>query len=220
MKTLFISRKVEEEGELAAFCQQHNLQLIALPLIGFKPVIATDIPTTDVLFFTSPRSVSFYLEQAAILPGQQIATVGENTSKALQERGITVDFTGSTPTQPEKIALDFKNWVGSKTVLFPQSSVSNRTMQQALSSHQYTDLVVYETVAFPREILPVPDLLIFSSPSNFRSFLKTNAITNQQILLAFGSTTQNYISECGYSSRVLSGISEEEIIQFITPLLH
>ena len=220
MKTLFISRKVEEEGELATFCQNHSLQLIALPLIGFKPVIATDIPTTDVLFFTSPRSVSFYLEQATILPEQQVATVGENTSRALRERGITVDFTGSTPTQPEKIALDFKNWVGSKTVLFPQSSVSNRTMQQALSSQQYTDLVVYETVACPRKIVPVPDLLIFSSPSNFRSFLKTNAVTDQQILLAFGSTTQNYIAECGYTSQILSGISEDEMVRFITPLLH
>lgn len=68
MKTLFISRKVEEEGELAAFCQQHNLQLIALPLIGFKPVIATDIPTADVLFLLPPDPFHFIWNRPLFFP--------------------------------------------------------------------------------------------------------------------------------------------------------
>jgi len=212
MKTLFISREVEKDGELSSFCAAHQIQLVAEPMIRFEQVVAADFPYTDVIFFTSPRSVTFFLHQGHILPGQQLATIGVKTTEALQNQGYSVGFTGATPTQPKLVAHAFRQWLDGRTVLFPQSSRSNRTMQQELDINQYVNRVVYKTVSIQKEIRPTPDILIFSSPSNAEAFLLSNTLTTHQKVIAFGTTTAAFLKQRGVSCDVLNGINEEDLV--------
>jgi uroporphyrinogen-III synthase len=215
MKTLFISRPVAQHGELATYCAQAGIQLIAESLIDFQSVTCSDFPTTDVVFFTSPRSVDFFLKQTILRPNQLAATVGEHTTKALENQGYKVHFTGSTPTQPKQVATEFARWLNGRSVLFPQSDRSNQTMQQALNSEQCVNRVVYQTLLLKKTIIPIPDVLIFSSPSNAEAFLLANEIHPYQRTLAFGTTTAAYLEKKGVTCEKLSGIREEELVDFI-----
>lgn len=181
-------------------------------MIRFEQVMATDFPLTDVIFFTSPRSVAFFLSQGHILPGHQLATVGSKTTEALQNRGYSVDFTGATPTQPKLVAHAFRQWLDGRTVLFPQSNRSNQTMQQELDVNQYVNRVVYKTVSVQKEVRPTPDVLIFSSPSNAEAFLLSNTLTTNQKILAFGNTTASFLKKSGVSCDVLHGIDENDLV--------
>ena len=212
MKTIFISRNVNAEGILGRFCAAQDIELIAISLIDFELVSATDFPRTDVIFFTSPRSVEFYLRQAQIDSYHQLATVGKRTSQELEARGYHVDFTGSTPTHPELVAVDFKGWLGERKVLFPQSDRSNQTMQQQLNFNQYVNRVVYKTVLVSQSISPQPDVLIFSSPSNAEAYLIANTITSSQKVLAFGSTTSAFLKTKGITSQLVEGTEEDQIV--------
>lgn len=219
MKTLFISRQIKHNGALKRFCVENKIEFIAQSLIDFKPILVSTIPFAEVVFFTSPRSVKFYLEQTKIAKNQLVASVGIKTTQALQQNGIDVHFTGENATQPQAVAVSFKKWLGEKTVLFPQSNISNRTMQQQLDEKQYTDLVVYETILTPQIIQPKPDLLVFSSPSNVEAFLKMNSLDESQLLFAFGTTTANHLKKQGYDSTVLTDISEGDIVAHFEKIL-
>jgi uroporphyrinogen-III synthase len=215
MKTLFISRAVAENGELAAYCAQAGIHLIAETLIDFQSVPCSDFPLTDVVFFTSPRSVEYFFKQADIKENQLIATIGERTTIALQKRGYTAHFTGSTPTQPIQVAKEFARWLNGRSVLFPQSDRSNQTMQQALNSEQCVNRVVYQTLLLKKTIIPIPDVLIFSSPSNAEAFLLANEPHSNQYTLAFGTTTASFLEKKGISCDVLTGIEEYDIVDFL-----
>lgn len=215
MKRLFISRSVNPDGVLSRYCSEHDIVLHAESLIRFEAVSAADFPSTDVIFFTSPRSVHFYLKQARIAAGQQLATVGSRTEQVLLELGHTVHFVGATPTQPERVAKDFKQWLDGRTVLFPQSDRSNQTMQKVLDSSQCINRVVYKTIGLQHVFSPEPDVLIFSSPSNAQAYLECNQLKAQQHIIAYGTTTANFLHEKGYTCSTLPGINEEEIVDFL-----
>jgi uroporphyrinogen-III synthase len=219
MKTLFISRSIQQNGELAAFCRTQHIHLIAESLIFFELVEANDFPFTDVLFFTSPRSVDFFLKQAIIREHQLLATVGAGTTAALEQRGFKVHFTGATPSQPHLVAREFNTWLNGRTVLFPQSDRSNQTMQKQLKADQVVNRIVYRTVLVKKEITPKPDMLIFSSPSNVDAFLLANSLSFNQRVIAFGTTTAAFLEKNGIACDQLSDTSESEIVRFLKKLI-
>lgn len=219
MKTLFISRDVKTDGPLSQFCKEKEIQLIAESLIDFKIIIAPDFPKTDVIFFTSPRSVNFFLIQSNILEKQLIATVGERTAQELESRGYQVDFIGKTPTQPELVAQDFSTWLGEKTVLFPQSNRSNQTIQKQLNPNQCVNREVYKTILLSKTITPQPDILIFSSPSNAEAYLNENTIYTTQRVLAFGSSTATFLNSKQIPNQLVDGIMEKDIVMGISRMV-
>ncbi len=212
MKTLFISREVKKDGPLSQFCKEKKIQLIAEPLIGFELITALDFPKTDVIFFTSPRSVNFFLLQSTILENQLLATVGERTAQVLESRGYQVDFVGKNPTQPELVAHDFSTWLGEQTVLFPQSDRSNQTIQKQLNPNQCVNREVYKTILLSKTITPQPDILIFSSPSNAEAYLNTNTIYTTQRVLAYGSSTATFLASKKIPNQLVDGIMERDIV--------
>lgn len=215
MKRLFISRSVNPDGALYRYCSEHDIVLQAKSLIRFEEVPASDFPLTDVIFFTSPRSVHYYLKQARITEEQQLAAVGDRTAKVLEELGHTVHFVGATPTHPERVAKDFKHWLDGRTVLFPQSDRSNQTMQKELDPSQCVNRVVYKTIGLQHTFSPQPDVLIFSSPSNAQAYLASNQLNDKQHIIVYGTTTATFLHENGYVCSILPGISEEEIVDFL-----
>ena len=203
MKTVFISQDGDLQNELIEFCSKNQLNLIAKSLIDFRQVIGVfPNQTAQIVFFTSPRSVEFFFRQKQLKSSQQVACIGKTTKLALEKQGIKVDFCSKNEKMPSIVAEEFSAWVGEKTVLFPLSSRSNKSMQKRLNSNQIQDVVVYETMLNPKKIEPIPDILIFSSPSNVDSFLMLNDIHKHQKLFSWGETTQNHLLEKGFQSEI------------------
>jgi uroporphyrinogen-III synthase len=212
MKTVFISRAAIPNGPLHSFCKENNLRLIDKSLLTFKGVAFDEKQIkTDVIFFTSPRSVCFFF-QGTTYENQLLAAVGEATAKELEKHKLSAHFIGQTASNPKQVAKEFKTWLGNKTVLFPQSQRSNRTMQSELNPDQYIDLVVYETHLETKKLEHSPNYLVFTSPSNAEAYLLSNEITNEQLVLSFGTTTADYLTRRGIKNSCLNEPTEEAVV--------
>lgn len=215
MTTLFISRNLSKDSELRAFCTEKNIQLIAESLIDFVGVEVNEVAETSVVFFTSPRSVFYFLQQFTIQPNQQIAVVGATTAACLSQYGLKADFIGANATRPEDVANEFRQWLGKRTVLFPISNRSNKTMQNVLNESQYNECIVYETQLIPVQLPITPSVLIFSSPSNVEAFLLNNSLYSHQKIVSFGTTTQQFLHKQGFDSEVLQNTTEKAMISIL-----
>ncbi|HZH87298.1 MAG TPA: uroporphyrinogen-III synthase [Brumimicrobium sp.] len=192
---LFISKTVSDEAFLA-FVKKKKINLIDQPMISF---VAEDFncPKEDfeVVFFTSPRSAGFYLEQCKIKETVSIATIGKVTSEFVESKGYKVDFTGINSGNPEKVSKEFEAFVAGRKVLFPQSNYSHQSMQKRLYKGQITDLIVYNTELTPVKLEIKPAVLVFTSPSNVKSFLQLNKVDGDQKIIAWGKTTAAFLNK-------------------------
>lgn len=182
-------------AELDQFCQQKGLRLVAESLITFQGVPFTIDRPFDVVFFASIRAAIFFLRAASIPSNCAVACIGETTGKKLTEIGLKVDFIGEKAGQPDDVAEAFKAWLGTRTVIIPQSTVSKRSIASKIASEQCIEVIVYETISACKTI-PECATYIFTSPSNFESFSLCNAIPKGKII-AWGETTKNAILKRG-----------------------
>lgn len=190
---LFISKKVTDESFLA-FVKSAEINLIDQPMISFvAEEFSCPKENFEVVFFTSPRSAGFYLDQCKVSDTVAIATIGKSTSEYVESRGYKVDFTGITSGNPEKVSKEFEAFTAGRKVLFPQSNYSHQSMQKRLYEGQITDLIVYKTALTPIQLEVKPEVLVFTSPSNLTSFLQLNKVDPSQKIIAWGKTTESFL---------------------------
>lgn len=213
---LFYSRNIEQAQKLADYCFDNQINLTAQSLIEFRSVEAQfPIGSINVIFFTSPRSVDFFLKQFSIPSHCEIACIGTQTKKHLEHLGFTVSFFGQNSTDPNSVALDFSKWLGNRIVLFPISNISNRSISSVLPQNQIYEVVVYETIENPFEFSEKFDFYVFTSPSNARAFLSKNSISPFAKVLCFGTTTHNFLMKNGVNSEIIEEPSEDALIHYL-----
>lgn len=216
---VFISKQVSKESCLKAFCLKNNYTLLDKSLITFQAIeIHEPPPLTDVVFFSSPRSVQYFLKQLRFQPNQLLAVMGQGTMKELKGCGYKADFVGNgNPTETSK---RFKEWLHEKTVLFPISNRSNLSIQTALNKSQYHNMPIYLTDLRPIKInSDALDIIIFTSSSNVESFIKINQILEKNVLISFGETTQKCLNSLGHESIQLYEPTELSLVKTIEKVI-
>jgi uroporphyrinogen-III synthase len=220
--TIYISKKIEDVDFLN-FIREKSIGLCAISMISFKSTVFP-IPEEneyEAVFFTSPRSVLFFLDKIDLAESIFIGAIGKSTASFIHQQGYSVDYTGIQSGKPKEVAETFKAAVGDKKVLFPQSSRSKKSVQQYLTPEQCIDLVVYETLLEPQELKNQPEILVFTSPSNVESFLKKNTIDKSQQIVAWGDSTALYLEEKGCSSiKTLEKSNLEELRTVLDKILN
>lgn len=190
---LFISKNVTDESFLA-FVKRAEINLIDQPMISFvAEEFSCPKEDVEVVFFTSPRSARFYLDQCKVPSRIDIATIGKSTSEYVESRGYKVCFTGITSGNPEEVSKAFETFVAGRKVLFPQSNHSHQSMQKKLYAGQITNLIVYKTILTPIHLNAKPSVLVFTSPTNLTSFLQLNKVDKEQKIIAWGKTTESFL---------------------------
>jgi len=211
--TIFISKEVDDL-DFINFIREKTLELCAVPMISFKSKVFP-IPKEEeygAVFFTSPRSVLFFLDKVELTSSKFIGAIGKSTASFIYQQGYSVHFTGIQSGKPKEVAKAFKAAVGDQKVLFPQSSRSKKSVQKYLDRDQCVDLVVYETLLEPKELKDPPEILVFTSPSNVEAFLKKNSIDKSQKIIAWGDSTALYLEDKGCSSiEILEKSNLEEL---------
>ncbi|MDZ4823955.1 MAG: uroporphyrinogen-III synthase [Flavobacteriales bacterium] len=213
-KTVFISRSMDEESLLSRNLQERGVELLALSLIRIQPkTFDPNIAHTDWVFFSSKNGVKHFFAQHPILNHQKFGAIGNATGDELSQY-VEVDFMGNS-NDTDEVAQQFVLHIKNCTVLFPQSDESLRSVQKFLEYQQSIDLICYKTTPQPRP-LGFPDVLVFSSPSNVRSFFMTNQYMEYQRCIAFGPATASELHRNGVDSVcVLEEISDEILIHAI-----
>ena len=192
---LFISKNVNEIEQLINFCQERDeIDLIAHSFLQFEAISFKIKSSYDAIFFGSPRAVDFFLEQEQLDSSVFIGCVGEITAQSLQQKGYTPNFIGKSAGDTSQIGLEFKELVKDKKVIFPQSSISHRSIASLFPPHQIEEISIYKTATYPKTI-PTCDYYIFTSPSNVDGFLIDNQFPLDAKIIAWGKTTCNYLLE-------------------------
>ena|SRR6218665_1310011 len=197
MKTkLFISNADIVDQQFLDFCDLKEIELVAKSLIDFRAVDYTSSFDTDVVFFSSPRAVDFFLP-AIKHKGFQLACLGSGTANRLKEYGYDADFVGSNSGEPSIVSREFQLWLGDRKALFPLSTISNRSISSNIPENQKLELVVYETVSASESIEPC-DLYVFTSPSNVFAFLEKNIFPENARVIAWGKATERKLKELNF----------------------
>ena len=217
-KAIFISKSNNDLELLPKFCSKNDIPLHAESLIRFEGVFFENPEKFDVVFFASIRAAHFFLEQQSLPSSILVACIGQTTARKLQELGLEVSFIGLKSGIPDAVAKQFKEWLGKRTVLVPQSAISKRSISKHLPENQVVERIVYKTVSTCQEIDSC-DIYIFTSPSNVQSFLSCNENIDGKFI-AWGETTKATLESNGFSvSKTLSVSDEVNLITALTALI-
>jgi uroporphyrinogen-III synthase len=215
MSTLFISKKEEDLKSQLSLFKAKSIEVIAHSFLQFEGIPYNVESTYQALFFGSPRAVNFFLRLEKIPENTFIGCIGDVTAQSLLEKGIKVDFVGKSAGNPSAVANQFKEQIGDKRVLFPQSLSSNRSIVSVFPPTQVEEIPIYKTVIVPQTI---PDccVYVFTSPSNVDGFLKGNSFPEKSKIIAWGKTTEKHLTSKGLLVDItLKEASIEELISVL-----
>lgn len=215
ISSIYISRAPEDVPGLLSFCEDRKIVLTAISLIRFEALPFIIKHSFDVVFFSSPRSVDYFLDHHVLLSETQIACVGKGTAESIKARGLNPDFIGPFPGEPTKNALSLAHWLGNRRILFPVSEISMGSMVEFIPEQQIEVLTVYRTIPIPASI-PDHDVYVFSSPSNVESYLMTNNSPKGKVF-AWGRSTQKALKK--HSIDVVHTLETSDETELITILV-
>jgi len=199
--SVFITRELNQGGYLQGYLNSKNIRLDGKSLIRTFPIIhkmdTSVFHNVDWIFFNSKNGVEYFFAlDPQLKPDIKIGVIGRGSETALREFGREADFVGET-SDTTRVARKFARLVEGKTVLFPQSKDSLRTIQNGLDPNltKTIDLPLYETEAEKNVDIFYFDIIIFTSPSNVDSFMAENLIEPGQKVIAIGKSTAAKIRE-------------------------
>lgn len=195
IKSIFLSSDTDSSLPILDFCNENKIFLVRKSFISFQQ-IPFQVPNKwDVVFFSSPRAFDFFVSESfALDSNQEMACIGIETKNHIESSGYPVSFFGENAGKPAEIASQFKDWLGNRVALFPQSSKSNKSIEAIIPESQKIPLLVYETIDNPVMLENEFSVLVFTSPSNYKSFVSLNPIPKESIVVAWGATTARSIT--------------------------
>ncbi|MBC7412727.1 MAG: hydroxymethylbilane synthase [Bacteroidia bacterium] len=216
-KSVFISRNIKTNDVLKNALQGNGYKLSMQSLIKTQTLVLTQIPISDWIFFSSKNAVVHFFEQAKqISPTTKMAALGDATAQELYNYVNEIHFIGQGNNITETGKAFFNQVQTNHTVLFPQAKAGNRSIQQlAHNAEQIIDVIVYETLATPA-VIAKHNIYVFTSPSNFTSYLINNTIDTNAKYIAIGENTAKALQQAGISyvktPRDFSDIAMLEVI--------
>lgn len=168
-------------------------------------------PNASWLFFSSANGVKHYFAQEQLKPEQKIAVIGLGTAKAVESMGYSCTFIGEGPSISQ-IAANFYAKHNPSKVCFPCSSISVRSIQQALDSYcQCDDVVVYETIKKSNfKLSQKPSVALITSPSNAEVAATLDLFDTPMV--AIGTTTYNALKKYGFRFIMHASEPNEEML--------
>ncbi len=214
-KSLFISRQLDANSEMRALLTQEGFSITDVSMIGVQPIsFSPIIPHTDWIFFSSKNAVQFFFSQHPQLKNQKFAAIGNGTAAELPASYVAT-WVGAT-NDIEHVAQEFAQFIHGQSVLFPQSEVSLQTVQKALDAEQIVNLTCYKTIANPIKV-NLAKVLVFTSPSNVKSYLELNSILPHQQVIAYGKSTAKCLADLGYSKvDILPSLTAKDLLNTIS----
>jgi uroporphyrinogen-III synthase len=184
--------------------------------IAFKK---NELPLTKWVFFSSKNAVEGYFFNNGTKQAK-FAAIGNATAATLKVHDCNPSFIGSS-NNTEKIAQQFQEVLGNESVLFPVGNLSKRNMAQYIKPEQVEFSLVYDSILEAIAYDCSFDVISFTSPSNVDSFLKENALNEQQQIISIGNTTAKHLKSIHPKLQVLipDSFSEDSILQKLKDLL-
>jgi len=210
MVSVLLTRPREEALKDKETFERFGFDVLILPLIEFEPLDFSVPPLVDYdyIYFGSKRGAKFFLQKVGDIPEHlKVVCVGEKTAKFLNEVfGIEPYLVGRGSAS--EVVKQMKELPKGK-VLVPTAEKYTKDIHRLEDFGFAIDILpIYRTkyINYPPEyfkrFLERATILIFTSPSTFRSFLvnlqKLNIAGLNKIIVSIGKTTKKEIEKYGY----------------------
>ncbi len=207
--------------------QKYGLTAVNLPVITTQTVepdantlnIIDNLSNYDYIIITSAAGVdSFnYLINRAksqiIKSSLPIISVGKKTSEKLKSEGfnVAIENPGTTAADLAEFLIN-SGLIHGKNILQAKGDIASPIIKERLESIcNFTQITVYQTIAIKNPNPEVISLInnkkancfVFSSPSEFRSFLNIEKIANfatDTAIFCIGKTTAEFIKNQGFTN--------------------
>ena len=232
-------QKEESFPRLKKALQKHGLEAVNMPVITTK-MVALDENLTETLkniysynyiIITSAAGVeSFNNLLLRVLPdinkeNLNIISVGKKTSELLKNKGFKISI-----ENPGKTAAELANYminsgiIQGKKILQAKGDIASPIIKERLEGVCiFTQITVYQTITINNPNTEVISLInskkangfVFSSPSEFRSFLNIEKIANfatDTVIFCIGKTTAEFIKNQGFTNVLTSPEPNFEIL--------
>jgi len=237
-RRIVVTRAPEQARELIHELERLGAHVVLLPMVSFAPPedwrkLDEQLRRLDwfqAILFLSKNAVRYILDRCAQLgikcellgsSNRLIAAVGPGTGKALEERGIRVNYVAEKGTG-EALAGELRRSLAGRRVLLPRSDRGDERVTAALhaAGADVTEVVAYRTTVPTEADASVlggisraeVDAVLFASPSAFENFrtvigeTETQNLSNRIDFVAIGPSTARAIRE----SHSLVAVQAEE----------
>ena len=195
-KRIVITRAPEQSQELAEALEHLGAEVVSLPTVSFAPPEDWQkldeqlrrLEFFDVLLFLSKNAVRYIFDRCAQLgikcemlqtSNRFIGAVGQSTARALEEKGLHVNYIAKDGTG-EALARELRESLSGRRVLLPRSDRVDERISKALreAGADVTEVIGYRTTTatnlnegiLARIRRAEVDAVIFASPSAFQNF--------------------------------------------------
>ena len=190
---VLITRFFRDRKALQLLIEDKELTFRECPFIDFEYHPPREIPQTEWIFFNSKNGIISLSDHfwTTLSSNYKIGVTGKGTAEKLQEKNIRPDFIGDTSKGTSDVGQHFFSTHRPKSVWFPISNRSNKTIQkQALDKETIIETVSYTTILKATKLQKDYDWYVFTSPSNVESFFSENEIPENASILAMGEQTE------------------------------
>lgn len=209
---VLITRKLSDRSVFNEILSSKGMEVEGVPFIRIDPEPVRELPGAEWIFFSSANAARSLMEQEVDISNYRVGAVGRGTTHFLESKGVHVEFVGRGGNIP-RVATDFAEIAGTRTVLFPISDKSRRSIQQELDPEQVVDVVAYTTTIVPREVDQF-DAVVFTSPSNVKGFFQSNEL-NGAHAIAIGKTTQEALKKLGIEASTPAQPTERDLAKCV-----
>lgn len=218
---ILLTNELTRFPNLRKWCSAQNAQLTGASLIEIQPIRNLQVPETDWIFFSSPKGAQAYLNHYPIR-AKKVGAYGKGTAKILAENEINVHFEGEPNQNPTAIGNAFNAILEPKNaVLFPISQRSKKSILNCITQSVSIEFICYQTHFKPAQFTTIFDAIIFTSPSNFKSYISLNKVAENTVIIAMGETTATTIRKGidGIKIHQLTEPNEGAMIRLLNALL-
>lgn len=207
--------------------QKYGLNAVNLPVITTQTVepdahtlnIIDKISDFDYIIVTSAAGVDSFnylinsVKSQIIKSSLPIITVGKKTSEKLKSQSfnVAIENPGTTAADLAEYLIN-SGLIHGKNILQAKGDIASPIIKERLEGVcNYTQITVYQTIAINNPDSKVISLInnkkangfVFSSPSEFRSFLNIEKIANfatDTVIFCIGKTTAEFIKNQGFTN--------------------
>jgi len=188
-RNILITRSLAVDSPLQRLADdQHHI--ITQSFIEIVPVEINHIPKANLYFYYSKNAAKCLIQAANKLnidiSNCSHATMGTGTAKMLASLGITPTFIGNG--NPKEVAQSLIAEYANQSICFVRAKKSTKSIQSRWPK-EYSDLIVYDTIAKPIKIEEEINTIFATSPMNLEVALANCHVENLEKIICIGSTT-------------------------------
>ncbi len=166
-----------------------NFSVIEVDFISVKHKSFNVTEVNEFLIFTSQNAVESILKNknSDSILHKRCFCVGEKTKALLEENGFVVLVAADYAAELASIIC---NKYPKQSFTFFSGNIRKDILPEAMQLAQidFEEIIAYETISTPQEILSKPDGILFFSPSAVESYTEINTLTNE-MCFCIGQTT-------------------------------